>query len=233
MTIPFLKFRYLKFETEQGWRILHARNQKELDNLIKKFKPLNVYHSLALFHEPLKAEKSSYKYHRKPFRCEFVLDFDSLEQEQIINGYKLMKKFGYGKPQRIVFTGGGFHLIFDIPNMDNRLAKAISNKLKRYGLKWDYMVSIDPENRVVRMQNTFNSNKGLYSKLLYNNTNAGEQLTAKMLKAMTAFNRPTNNIVRRRANQLKLPDSYAHHFITTMFKKRFVIYKKFYTKHSA
>ena len=203
--IELLKFRRIKFQLKENkWKEKRYCNLEGFKKDLIKYQPLNVYYSLSM---------RNHFYKKKVMKQEYVVDIDRIDKDEVKKVIKILPNY-----ERIVFSGGGYQIIYDLGLINKQKAKSLTMMLKNKGINFDYNTSLVPSGRVVRYPTTFNSRKNRWSYSLHKvfETKGEEKSYEKTKK--------NNNLISKREDPL-LPITY--NYITNKFKKSFVFYHIF------
>jgi len=200
VNVPDIKFRKLKFQTERGWCERRFSNHRQLQKYLLRNQPVNCYQSVSL-----------YTFRDKRFKSEMFVDLDSKNIPNLELCLKLIKDKGYSV-NRIINSGGGFHVFFD----SVRYRKPFLKYLKDNGVDVDDKVH--DRTRVSRICGSWNQNKQSFSSFISSDG-------MERLEADDSEIRPVNynkSVPENHATQASF-----FRFIPSKCKKEYVYFKLF------
>lgn len=182
------RWRIFKFIKENKCLRLYIRDRQELRKKLLEYLPDSVYYSTSCFLNPKKVKgiMDPFVSHRNLLYSDMALDFDShncsiyharYSAEIAIN--IIEKEFQNFKRKYILFSGGGFHVVYKhmIPEIANpkEREKFIRKEREKVIKRLNKSAIFDEEitrdlNRVIRLPFTINVKRGQIAKIISKNS---------------------------------------------------------------
>ena len=178
---PNNKFKYYKFQLENNqWVTINKKVSTipQLRKLLLNYLPVNAYQSQAEFLSFNNIEEPNYQVADKCFmHSDLWIDLDAHDCGGLRNAQKHVRSILRASKfplQRIVFSGGGFHIYYELPRSSILSPKErmlhFYNLKKRLLLELKQSFPIDvfyDTERITRLEGSWNSNKNNPCKVIW------------------------------------------------------------------